>query len=199
MKPPITTLVAAVVLCTASASFADVVAFWSFNSLGDASAKSVEADQAATATKPAITFFGGSHVPEGQAGEACTTTDGGKYAKGKAAAWGGGVNDEGPNGMSVALDTTGFDALSLKFHCRSTKVGAPSLTVDYRVGGGEFTPIAKDLKLAGDTSFHAMTVDLAKAAGLAGAKEVELRFTFADGTSNGTTRIDNVEVLGTKK
>lgn len=194
MPRTLASLTLVLLLAVASPSVAaDVIAFWDFNKLGDGSVEKMPA----TTGAGTVTLFGGSVVPDGQRGVRTTVGDK-KVSGGQAAAWGGGVNDEGPNGLTISIDGTGKSGLSLLFHVRSTKVGAPTFDVECRSGGGEFAPVAKEQELAGDTDFHETTIDLSKA-GVDDAKDVEIRIVFAEGKSNGTTRIDNLQVLGTSK
>ncbi len=195
--PRLLTSLTTLLLFAAPLAAADTIAFWDFNDVAEGTEKI--APSVTNTTAASASQFGGSVAEKGQRGIAFEL-DGKKVTGGQAAAWGGGVNDEGPNGLSITLDTTGYDGLSLRFDVRSTKAGAPTLDVEFRVGAsGEYTSVAKEVELAGDTSFHETTIDLAKAAAVADAKAVEIRIVFAEGRSNGTSRIDNLQVLGTKK
>lgn len=182
-------------LLTPAFAFAEVIAFWNFNSLAEEGATRIPVSTGVD-SGAMITLFGGSALPEGQAGFKFSY-DGRKVAPGKALAWGSGVNDEGPNGMTIAFDATGHAGVKARFDVRSTKTGSPGFELQYRVGGeGEFTEAEGVRKLEGDSDFHVMSLDLSEFDGLSG-ESVEIRFVFEPGRSSGTTRIDNVQITGT--
>jgi hypothetical protein len=149
----------------------------------------------------------------GQAGIGFTDQDGTVHASGMAAAWTSGVLNSSvdPNdSWLLSVDTTGYRNLMLRFDYRLTSAvfqgddlqGPTQLTIDWRQGGGAFTPI-QTFNLLKDNSYHEFLLDLSGIAAIQNAADVKIRGTWSNDASEtiagGTfpsARIDNLQLTG---
>jgi hypothetical protein len=127
---------------------------------------------------------------------AFTDADGNPHSGARYISWSSGVNDAPANTFSLNFNSTGFQNLIVRYDERSTATGSPSALLEYSVGGGGFTTIQTDTYTT-DSTFHAVNIDLSAIASIQNASNVSLRWTFAAGSSSGTSGVDNLQLTGT--
>ena len=150
-----------------------------------------------TVKSPVLTLEGKDVVLDGQAGVRYTDASGTTHPAGQAAAWTSGINDSGGNSMTLHFDATGFQDFQIRYDYRASADGCPSADFQYRVGdSGDFVS-AGIYTYARDAAFHAVSVSLTSLTSLNGASSVDFRWVLAPGSSQGTFRIDNLELTAT--
>jgi len=168
---------------------------FNFNDLAGGITAVTENQMAGT---PVLTLEGHDVVPGGYDGVAYTDASGTKHPAGKAASWDGVVNVLGGNRMTLHFDATGFQDFQIRYDYRSTTTGCPSAAFQYQVGDtGIWIPWGTDTSYTRNAVFHAVSVSLTSLTSLNDASSVYFRWVLAAGSSQGTFRIDNLELTAT--
>ena len=190
-------LLAAAALARAGEPEHRMLLLFTMNDLEERGDGTTRPDVDETAGSPQVELFGANLVEAGQAGTRFVDWAEREYPAGRAAAWASGVNDEPVNGIALRFQPGDREPLAVRFDVRSTATGAPAIRrFQYRIDGEEqFRTVEENRTLPRDGDFHEVRFDLTELEELEGAEELELRWTFAPGEGNGTTRLDNLKVV----
>jgi hypothetical protein len=149
----------------------------------------------------------------GQGGVAFTDQAGTSHSSGMSAGWTSGVlnTSTDPNDRwLLTVNSTGYRDLALRFDYRLTSAvvsgedlqGPTQLTIDWRQGGGAFTPV-QTFNLTKDNAYHELTLDLSSIAAIQNAADVQIRGTWSNdametvpGGTFPSARFDNLQLTG---
>jgi hypothetical protein len=149
----------------------------------------------------------------GQGGVAFTDELGTSHSGGMSAGWTSGVlnTSTDPNDRwLLTVNSTGYRDLALRFDYRLTSAvvsgedlqGPTQLTIDWRQGGGAFTPV-QTFNLTKDNAYHEFMLDLSSIAAIQNAADVQIRGTWSNdametvpGGTFPSARFDNLQLTG---
>jgi len=178
---------------------AEMLAYWSFGPSGTLYTEVPDINR--TAGEPSFTLTPrglSTKDPNGKNGTSYTDPDGMSHSAGQCAAWEEAWDDAGD--WEIELDASGYRLTSLRFDAYTDEAGINmgplSFRVSYRVGVGEYVPLASGVPFQ-TNGFHEYTYDLSGVPALRDVSSVFLRVDELVGGTKGSCGFDNVLVQGT--
>jgi len=216
MKKAFATAIALLILVSAQAVHADVIAYWAFPGTVPASgdnfkivppiSASLKANPgAAEITTDALiwdgTLVGATAHQQGNlqyfTGFATSTIIQPGFVAGADLSLRSTTADPS-NGKSFTFqfDSTGYTGLSMQYDERFTANGASAVAISWSTDGVNFTPTTLGYNTVRNSTYALRTVDFSTITGLENVATGYIRFTFSGYANGGTSRFDNITILG---
>jgi hypothetical protein len=188
--------VACAILSFAQPSLATVLSVWDF---GDSSTAYTEAPAYFnTVAAPTLVLSNGTKDPDGKNGVAFTDAASIAHIAGQAGAWDDiKTNANGNASWTIALDTTGFQTLAIRWDYKSEL--ATSFDFSYRTAAdGTWTKLLNNQPITADwNNFYSTAIDLSTVTALNNQPFVQLMVDdLIQGPGNNKFVFDNLEITG---
>ncbi len=132
----------------------------------------------------------------GKNGVAYTDSEGVSQVVGKAIAWDDIKGDGNDAQLLIAINTTHWSALAIRFDCKSDS--ADSFDLEYSIDGGATWSKAFNNEAITTGSFKSKSLDLSSATAINNQPLVLFKFSDFDNNGNDKLTLDNIEITGIK-